>query len=73
MMYEFGEAVKKDDVMAYMFYALSSVAGNKKAVKWREDTGERLTKKQIKDAQDLARDWVQSQYKKKKQFIEKRD
>jgi TPR repeat protein len=57
MMYDLGRGVPQDHVQAYMWYNLAAAQGDKKAGKWRDGVGEKMSPAQIVEAQKLAREW----------------
>ena len=56
-MYCKGQGVPQDDVLAHMWFNLSSSQGITTAIKNRNIVEKKMTKQQINKAQELARNW----------------
>ena len=57
ILYYNGQGVKRDLVLAHEYFLLGEKAGDDRASKLMEWTLNKLTKKQLQRAMDLARDW----------------
>ena len=57
-MYENGQGVLQDYVLAHMWWNISGSNGNKNAVKNRDTVEKQMTPSQIEKAQDMARNWT---------------
>ena len=62
--YEYGEGVLQDNVMAHMWYNIASANGNSKAGEWRDERAGLMTQADISKAQAMARECMNSGYKK---------
>ena len=60
-MYEHGEGVKKNLVLAHMLYNLAAVNGEKTAKDNRDGITSQLTPAQLNEAKELASKWVKGQ------------
>jgi TPR repeat protein len=58
-----GRGVERDDVRAYMWFSLGAEAGNAGAAKGRELVAERITPRQVADAQKMAAECRQRSFK----------
>ena len=56
-MYENGQGVPQDYVLAHMWFSLSSSQGITIAIKGRNIVEEEMSKQQIEKAQEMARNW----------------
>ena len=65
-MYQSGEGVLKDYVLAYKWYNLAAAQGNKQAPKFRGNLVKLMTPSQIAEAQRLAREFKPKKEKPKK-------
>ena len=61
VMYEHGEGVKKNLVLAHMLYNLAAVNGEKTAKDNRDGITSQLTPAQLNEAKELASKWVKGQ------------
>ena len=57
-LYEDGEGVPRDYLLAYMWYNLAAAQGNVIAGRDRDDLEERLTREQIVEAQRMSTEWI---------------
>ena len=57
-LYEQGQGVPVDRVQAYKWYSLAAMAGNEIAPKNIKDAETRMTTREIKEARELAREWL---------------
>ena len=62
-MYNNGQGVTQDNIYAYMWFNIASSNGCIKAPKNRDIIAEKMTKGQIAEAQKLARECVEKEYK----------
>ena len=62
-MYDKGEGVPQDKVMAHMWFNLASSYGSQQAVKSRDRLEEEMAEKEVAEAQKLARECVAKNYK----------
>ena len=62
-MYEDGNGVPQDYVLAYMWYSVSAAVGGFPGNHFRDQLEERMTADQIAKAQRLARECVKRKYK----------
>jgi len=60
LMYDIGEGVPQDNVMAHMFTNLAAANGNDSAAKSRDRVAKRMSSLEIAEAQKLAREWMAS-------------
>ncbi len=60
VMYRDGRGVRKDYVMAHMYFNIAAVSGNKGAIKNRGIVEKDMTSSQIEKAQDLALEWMRT-------------
>ena len=56
-MYNLGQGVPQDNVVAYMWTNLAVSQGGEDAVKIRDEIATHMTHQQIAEAQRLAREW----------------
>jgi TPR repeat protein len=56
-MYEEGEGVRRDYVLAYMWLDLSATGGNRQAREARDKLAQKMSPDQIAKGQRLAREW----------------
>ena len=63
-MYEFGNGVLQDNVMAHMWYNIASANGDPTAGEWRDERAGLMTPADISKAQAMARECMNSGYKK---------
>jgi len=54
----YGGYPQKDDVKAYMWFAIAAESGDGLAAMFRDTTGERMTRYQIGEAQRDALEWI---------------
>jgi hypothetical protein len=59
-MYETGQGVLQDYVMAHMYWNIASVSGDKNAIKNIGIVKKQMTPSQIEKAQKLAREWMRT-------------
>ena len=64
IMYENGQGVLQDNVMAHMWYNIASANGVEKAGEWRDERAGLMTSADIAKAQAMARECMNSGYKK---------
>ena len=64
VMYENGQGVLQDNVMAHMWYNIASANGVEKAGEWRDKRAGLMTSADISKAQAMARECMNSGYKK---------
>ena len=57
VMYDSGNGVQQDYVLAYMWYTLAETRGDEGAIKNRGLVAAEMTREQIAEAQRLAREW----------------
>ena len=57
-MYDNGQGVVQDSVMAHMYWNIAGVSGDKDAIENRGMAEREMTPSQIEKAQDLAREWM---------------
>lgn len=62
-MYSYGNGVPQDFVRAHMWFNLGAVLGDADAVKYRDLAAKRMTPPQIAEAQKMARDCHQRNFK----------
>ena len=60
LLYERGQCIHQDYVMAHMYLSIAVVSGHKSAINNRGDVEKKMTPSQIEKAQDLAREWVRT-------------
>ena len=58
LLYERGQCIHQDYVMAHMYLSIAAVSGHDRAIKGRGIVEEMMTPLQIEKAQDLAREWM---------------
>ena len=63
LMYRKGEGVPQDYVRAHMWANIAATGGDKYAVKDRDLVADKMTQKQIAEAQKMARDCLANHYK----------
>jgi uncharacterized protein len=63
-MYQFGSGVLQDNLMAHMWYNIASANGNEKAGEFRNMRADLMTAKAIEKATAMARECMNSDYKK---------
>ena len=63
-MYELGEGVLKDNIIAHMWYNIASGNGHKSAGDWRDGRAGFMSTSDIKKAADMANKCMESDYKK---------
>ncbi len=63
-MYEYGQGVLQDNVMAHMWYNIAAANGNSKAGEYRDKRAVLMTSAAIEKAQAMARECMSSGYKK---------
>lgn len=56
-MYDTGQGVPQDNVLAHMWFNLAAANGNANAAKNRDIVAAKMTPAQIAEAQKLAREW----------------
>ena len=61
--YQYGQGVLQDNVMAHMWYNISSANGADKAGEWRDERAGQMTSADISKAQAMARECMSSNYK----------
>ena len=59
LMYQFGNGVPEDYVLACMWYNLSAAQGNENAQEIKDILEQRMTREQITEAQRLSREWLE--------------
>ena len=64
VMYNNGEGVLQDNVMAHMWYNIGSANGHDKASEWRDERAGLMTTAAIETAQSMARECMSSNYTK---------
>ena len=57
VMYQYGQGVPQDYVLAHMWFNLCGSGGDKKGVEYRNDIEKKMTPQQIEKAQEMARNW----------------
>ena len=57
VMYDQGQGVSKDYVLAHMWFNLSSSQGMTTAIKVKNIVEKKMTPRQIEKAQEMARNW----------------
>ena len=57
-MYDNGEGVPEDDVLAYMWFNLAAAQGDEAAESGKAGIEWRMTREQIAEAQRLSREWI---------------
>ena len=57
VMYDQGQGVSKDYVLAHMWFNLSGSNGFERAIKYRNKIEKKMTPSQIEKAQEIARNW----------------
>ena len=62
-MYEYGQGVAQDNVMAHMWYNLGSANDAENAGEWRDERAGLMTAEDIAKAQAMARECMNSGYK----------
>jgi TPR repeat protein len=70
-MYQKGEGVSQDYIKAHIWYNLAASDGDKDAIKYRETIEKKMTKEQIRKAQELAEVYYE-RIKKNKEEINKK-
>ena len=63
IMYELGEGVLKDNIIAYMWYYIASDNGHESAGDWRDGRAGFMSASNIKKATDMANKCLESNYK----------
>jgi len=63
-MYENGRGVLQNNVLAHMWYNISSANGLERAMEYRDMRTRMMTPKEVSKAQTMARECVESDYKK---------
>ncbi|KZK79119.1 Localization factor PodJL [Pseudovibrio sp. W64] len=58
VMYQLGDGIPRDYVMAYMWHSLAAKQGNKLAIRNRTEIVKHLTPEQITEGQRMVRDWI---------------
>lgn len=56
-MYANGEGVPADDVQAHFWYNVAAANGHEKSRRFRDETAQKMSREQIGDAQQQAREW----------------
>ena len=64
VIYEFGNGVLQDNILAHMWYNISSANGLERAMEYRDMRTRMMTPKEVSKAQTMARECVESDYKK---------
>ena len=64
LMYEYGNGVLQSNVMAHMWYNIASANGHSKAGEDRDERAGLMTQEDISNAQAMARECINSGYKK---------
>ena len=59
-LYEYGEGVPRDYLLAYMWHNLAAAQGDRLSRRGRDDLEERLTTEQIAEAQRMSREWLEA-------------
>jgi TPR repeat protein len=59
-LYEYGEGVPQDYVLAYMWSNLGAAQGNESAQSNKDAVGRLMTREQIAEAQRLSREWLEA-------------
>ena len=62
-MYEYGEGVLQNYVLAHMWFNIAASLGGKTTTENRDIVAKRMTPSQLEKAQDLARECVRKEYK----------
>ncbi len=62
-MYDLGEGVAQDNLQAYMWKYLAAAQGEIDTAEQRDELASRMTKEQLKKAQNMARDCKARNYK----------
>jgi TPR repeat protein len=60
VMYDNGDGVPEDHVLAYMWFNLSAAQGNEGAQGNKDILEKRMTHEQIAEAQRLSREWLEA-------------
>ena len=63
LMYANGRGVPEDDVQAYAWFSIVAAQGNEKAKKYKGIIEKKMTRSQVAEAQKLARECVEKNYK----------
>ena len=64
LMYDNGDGVPQDNVMSHMWFNIASANGHTKAGEWRDERAGLMTPAAIEKAQAMARECMNSNYKK---------
>ena len=64
VIYEYGQGVLQDNVMAHMWYNIASANGHENAGEWRDEREGLMTPADISKAQAMARECMSSDYTK---------
>ena len=59
IMYDTGDGVPEDDVLAYMWANLAAAQGHENAQEIQNIIEERMTREQIAEAQRMSREWIE--------------
>jgi uncharacterized protein len=59
LLYERGQCIHQDYVMAHMYLSIAADSGHKNAKEDRDSIAKKMTPSQLAEAQDLAREWMQ--------------
>ena len=62
-MHYYGKGVLQDNIRAHMWFNISSSNSHKEAGKWRDKTAAKMTSADISEAQKMARECMNSNYK----------
>ena len=52
--------VKRDYVASYMWFNIAATSGNEPYIKGRDKVAKKMNKKQIEEAQQLSREWIET-------------
>jgi TPR repeat protein len=59
-MYDNGEGVPEDNVLAYMWFNLAAAQGNEDAQRNKDRAERQMTREQIAEAQRLSTEWIEA-------------
>ncbi len=62
-MYDKGQGVLQDNVLAHMWYNLGAANGSENGLKNRDSIAEEMTREDISKAQSMARECMSNDYK----------
>ena len=58
--YAKGKGVKRDYVKSYMWFNVAAISGHDPYIKGRDKVAKKMNKKQIEEAQQLSREWIET-------------